>query len=408
MNILLINHYAGSPQHGMEYRPFYLAREWVRMGHTVSILASSFSHLRTSGATSNRAITHEKIAGIDYFWFQTPLYQGNGYKRVINIFSFVLQLYTHKSHIMQHTAPDVVIASSTYPLDMLPAHKLANAAQAKLIFEVHDLWPLTLIELAGMSRHHPFIRLLQWAENFAYRHADRVVSMLPKAKHYMVSHGMADAKFTHIPNGIDIDEWQAEQAELPPTHRSLLDELQQANQFVIGYAGGHNISNALDPLLDAAFLLQAMPITFVLVGQGTEKTRLEKLARQKELYNVRFLPPVLKASIPSLLASMDALYIGWQRSSLYRFGISPNKLLDYMMAAKPIIHAVDAGNDPVADSGCGISVAPEDSIAIANAVRQLVNMTPAARVEIGKNGKNYVLARHDYRVLARQFLEILT
>ena len=46
MNILLLNHYAGTPALGMEFRPYYLAREWVRLGHRVQILAASYSHVR--------------------------------------------------------------------------------------------------------------------------------------------------------------------------------------------------------------------------------------------------------------------------------------------------------------------------------------------------------------------------
>ena len=30
MNILYINHYAGSMKHGMEFRPYYLSREWIK------------------------------------------------------------------------------------------------------------------------------------------------------------------------------------------------------------------------------------------------------------------------------------------------------------------------------------------------------------------------------------------
>ena len=62
------------------------------------------------------------------------------------------------------------------------------------------------------------------------------------------------------------------------------------------------------------------------------------------------LPPVPKAQIPTLLAAIDMAYIGWQQVPIYRFGIAPNKLMDYMMAGVPVLHSVDAGNDPVAES----------------------------------------------------------
>jgi glycosyltransferase involved in cell wall biosynthesis len=105
---------------------------------------------------------------------------------------------------------------------------------------------------------------------------------------------------------------------------------------------------------------------------------------------------------------MDALFLGWNRLSLYRYGISPNKLMDYMMAAKPVIHAVEAGNDPVSESGCGISCAPEDPEAIARAVLDLMRRcTPEERSAMGQRGKDYVLQHHSYATLASQFLEVM-
>lgn len=93
MNILLINHYAGSLQHGMEYRPYYLAREWVKSGHQVTIAAASVSHVRTTPPQLKGAASEEIIDGIRYLWLKTPAYHGNGIPRALNIFSFVAQLY---------------------------------------------------------------------------------------------------------------------------------------------------------------------------------------------------------------------------------------------------------------------------------------------------------------------------
>ena len=206
MNILYINHYAGSPQHGMEYRPYYLAREWVRAGHAVRMLAASYSHVRAqqpdlaamhtaashapngqsgqsshplpgdvvqeaveeAGAKSGRA-TVQHIDGVAYHWYATPAYVGNGVGRVKNIWSFLWQVWLDAPRLARTFEPDVVIASSTYPMDIWVAHRIAKLARkqgkpCKLVFEVHDLWPLSPIELGGMSPKHPFIMLCEAAE----------------------------------------------------------------------------------------------------------------------------------------------------------------------------------------------------------------------------------------------------
>jgi glycosyltransferase involved in cell wall biosynthesis len=391
----------------MEYRPYYLSREWVRLGHNVTVIASSFSHLRTSLPDLKGEITEENIDGIRYVWLKTPNYQGNGAGRVYNMLSFLRKLYSHCEDITKNREPDVVIASSTYPLDIFPAYRISRKAGAKLIFEVHDLWPLSPMELGGMPRWHPFIVVMQVAEDFACRHADQVVSILPGTVEHLVDHGMERGKFTHIPNGVNLEEWSPPWCALPELHAGVLRKMKEAGRFVLGYTGAHGVANSLESFIDTAKVLEDRPVAFVLVGQGQEKENIRHKAESLATKNVFFLPPVSKKTIPFLLDQMDALYIGLQRQKLFRFGVSPNKLMDYMMAGKPVIQAIDAGNDMVADSGCGLTVPPEDPKAIVHALEQLMEMTVEEREAMGARGRDYVLANNDYRVLARRFLQVM-
>ena len=403
MNILCINHYAGTPALGMEYRPYYLAREWVRAGHRVQMLAADFSHVR---ALQPRA-GEETIDGIVYRWFATPPYQGNGLGRVRNIAAFLRAVWADSPRLVREFEPDVVIASSTYPLDIWVARRLARAARAKLVYEVHDLWPLSPIELSGMSRWHPFALLCQAAENTAYRDADVVVSMLPKVQGHMAAHGLDLAKLHIVPNGITLDEWQGDPPPLRADVARHLADARAAGPTVVGYAGSMGQPNALDTLLDATALLRDERLQFVLVGSGHEQARLVQRVQDEGLAHVTFLSPIPKAQVPSFLADVDIAYIGWQRVPIYRFGIAPNKLMDYMMARCAVLHSVEAGNDPVAEAGAGLTVAPGSPAAVAEGLLRLAALPHAERQAMGERGRAFVLANHTYPVLAQRFLDAM-
>lgn len=405
MNILLISHYAGSPRHGMAYRPYYLAREWVRAGHRVHILAADTSHIRArQPELAGMARLDETIDGIEYSWYRTPAYRGNGIRRFGNMAAFVSALYRDGQQLAHAYKPDVVIASSTYPMDIWPAHRIARLAKAKLLFEVHDLWPLSPIELGGMSKWHPFIMLVQQAEDYAYRHADAVVSMLPKVREYMESRGLAPEKLHVVPNGIDPEEWQDNGPGLPQEAGNVLDTLRAQGTAILGYAGTHGVANALGNMLDAARLMQAEKVAFVLVGGGPHKASLQERVLREKLGNTYFLDPVEKRQIPSLLRCFDIAYIGWHRHPLYRFGIAPNKLMDYMMAARPVLHAVAAANDSVREAGCGLTVEPDDPQAAAQGIRTLLALAADERLAMGQRGKAFVLENLTYPVLGQRFL----
>lgn len=405
MNIVFISHYAGSLHYGMACRPYYCGKEWTNMGHDVTIVAASYSHLRTIAPEIQGTYTEEDHCGIRYVWIKTPSYRGNGARRAINIMTFAGQLSRYSGRIARRYRPDVVVAGSTHPLDIVPAHMIARKSGAQLVFEVHDLWPLTPIELSGVSPRHPFMRLLQWAENFAYRKSDKVVSLLPHAAEHMQEHGMAPHKFAYVPNGIDVSEWGSDRAELPAEHREILNELKEQGRFLLGYAGYHGVANALKFFVEALPHLQNHPIDAILVGRGPEKELLQQRAAALGVTNARFLPPIPKVAMPAFYDAMDALYLGWNRKPIYRFGVSPNKLFEYLMAGKPVIHAVEAPGDIVAASACGLSIPPEDPREIAQAVVRLMAMDQSEREAMGRRGRAYVLAHHDYRLLAQQFLD---
>lgn len=404
MKILIINHYFGSPELGMEYRHYYLAKELRELGHEVFIIASKFSHLRQKQPKNVSAFNWTNHCGFPVLWLAGREYSGNGFDRLLNMMDFSFDLWKKSKKIIASFKPDVVYATSPHPFCSYGAARIAKLSKAKFIFETRDLWPLSIIELGSISAKHPLIKLLDHAENYGCQKADKVVSLLPNVHEYM-QHRNADKKWAWIPNGIDPTEWK-NIASLTSDIQKSIEAIKQRAKPIIGYAGTHGLANALDTLLDAA-KLSPQDFEVVLVGNGQERNRLIARIQQEKINNVTCLPAIPKAAIPAFLEEIDIAYIGWHRNPLYRFGISPNKLMDYMMAGKPIVHAVEAGNDPVAEAGCGFTVAPGDANSVRHAILKLTALSHSKRQVMGERGKQFILAKHTYPVLVKHLLEAI-
>lgn len=410
MNILLVNHYAGSPEMGMEFRPYYFAREWVKMGHKVDIIAAEYSHLRRKNPEVEKDFQTEVIDGINYHWIKTNTYEGNGVSRAITMAQFVGKLWLNAKKIVKEFEPDVVICSSTYPLDTFVGQRIRKVSKkkVKLIHEVHDMWPATLIELGGMSKYHPFVVAMQIGENSAYKNSDHVIAMLEYSEPYMQEHGLKEGKFTCIPLGIDLNEWE-DSKPLTQLHQETLKNLKENGKFIVGYFGGHAMSNALDFLLDAAKITgkENDNVHFVLVGDGVEKERLITRVKDENIRNITFLPPINKKEIPSLTIWYDCIYIGTYKNNLYRFGLCLNKMLDSMMAEKPLICSITAPPTWAARCQCGITVESENVKEIVEAINCLYDMALKDRQIMGKRGRLYAEQNFDVTVLAKNIVKIV-
>ena len=410
MNIWYLNHYASPPGNGLPGRPYALARSMALLGHEVINFCAAEHHLRSGRAADdelNRIVVRD---GVKYFQIPARPYQGNGYSRLMNMLDYSgairqLEELVGKGLLAK---PDILIPSCVHLFTFSPARVLAKKMGAKLIFEVRDIWPLSLVELAGVSRWHPLILWMDFLERCAYRNCDAVVSLLPEALEHMGPRGLNRDDFHYIPNGINLDEWTGDGDPLPEEHKESFRCLREQGKLIVVYTGAHGPPNALDQIMDLAEINQNrnVPYHFVLIGDGVEREKLIQRSKEENLSFVTFLPRVTKRQAITAIRAADVCFISLKDVPVFRFGVSPNKLGDYLVAGKPVIYAIKAGNDPVRDAKAGVTVDPYNAAQLDTALQNFTQMSQVERDALGENGRKYALENLDWRVLGQKYADI--
>lgn len=408
MKVLYIDHYAGSDTMGMEFRPHYLARAWRRQGVETTILAADFSHLRQKNPIIRQDLEEKTVDGSRFIFLKAGSYQGNGKDRVLSMVRFVAKGIKYAKKLAETIRPDVVITSSTYPMDTYLGQRIAKLASAKLIHEIHDLWPLSPMYLGGYSKNHPFIRVMQAAENSAYRNSDLVVSILPNIEPHVRGLGF-NVPVVHIPNGLPPEAFPRPGAEPIANEgvKGLVEKLKGQGKYLVGYAGGISVSNAMGDFVRAmAKIKDRDDIAAILIGKGILSDSLAEYKEKKGLSNVYFLDPIPKAEVIGSLRLCDALYLGSQPSPLYQYGVSANKIYDYLLAGRPIINAWDTNHSPLDQLGNTIKAKAADEASIAQAILASQKLTAQDRQKIEEDSQAFVRTHHHYDKLAMDFLHL--
>jgi len=397
-HITIINQYIGSPYHGMEYRNYYLAKNLIELGYKVTLISGSYSHLFSKLPKVKKNFTKENIDGIEYIWVKLPQYKSSkSIGRIWNMLCFAWRL-----NFLKDISPSHIIVSSPSLFPIKYGYKMAKRFKTKILFEVRDIWPLTLVELSNLNNTHPLIRLMSHYEKFAYKKSDKIISLLPTAKEHFETNGMSSEKFVYLPNGIEI-----QQEKLKSLPQTIIDKIPK-DKFIIAYSGTVGIANNLDYLVDVAELLRDnKEIYFIILGQGGEKERLQDRVSSLELNNFLFLEPVSKEQVGVFLELIDVAFISLLPEKIFRFGVSPNKVFDYMYAKKPIIWAIEAGNNLVKDAECGISVPLERVKLLKESILELKQLPLEFLKKLGKNGYNFVTKKHSYRNLSKKLIRVI-
>lgn len=405
MNIWIFNQYAHGPDLPGGTRHYDLGRELVQRGHSVTIFATSFHHYlhRETRLKPGEWWKIEDVNDVKFVWVRTSPYQRNDWRRVRNMAVFALRAWWlgRKLPMLapEIKKPDVVIGSSPHLLTPLAAYMVARYHRVPFVMEVRDLWPQTIIDMGELSASHPITKALQALEKVLYRRAERIITVLPRAHEYITACGIPRDKVVWIPNGVDLSRFSS-----TATSEVLHDD------FRVMYLGAHGQANALDVVIRAAKIVQDRgydKIRFILVGDGPEKPRLIALAKELGLVNVEFREPVPKSEVPQALHEADAFLFNLEKVEVFRYGISSNKLFDYMFIGKPVISSVEAPDNPIEKAGCGFIVPPRDSQALADAVIKLYEMPEEEREAMGRRGREYVEKHHAIPVLADKLERVL-
>lgn len=401
MKCFVISHSGGSPYHGPNMRWYYLGRSLKFHGVETVIISSSYFHKYFSPPKFEGNEKIEFIDGLRYFWLKTRHYRKRGYSQVLNQFDFVRKAL-RKNADLSKEKPDIVVASSPHPFVFFPAWKLAKQTRARLIFEVRDLWPLVLQELGSLPSWHPYVVLLKNTERIAVSKSDLIVSVKPGDYEYFWKHyKLPPSRFAYVPNGFLPDREESDLGKL----NIPIDESGK-KVIRVGYIGSLSLSTyygLCDFIISTAYFVNKGNIEFIIVGDGEKKRELIALSNKVGSSNVKFIGPVPKSSVRKYIKSFDICFLGLEDISAYWYGISCNKLFEYMEAARPIIGSYRTKYDPITEAQCGILVNPDSPEDIADAIKYLINNPDIAK-KMGENGRNYFFQNHDFSVVSQIYL----
>jgi len=405
----IINQYASCPSRGTACRHFMIAREMVKQGYSVTIIAGSGHYFHHKRPESTGIKNEEIIDGVRLIWLQTPRYnQTDQLKRGLGWIIFLLRLFFVRDPKKQK--PDVILHSSPSLIPFLGSYFLSWRNSSKLFFEFRDVWPLTFTEISNYSWFHPVVFIQGWIEKLALKRSSVCLSSMEFGSRRLEELGIDTKKFHWLPNGVQVEDFEIlakrenSAAKRQPSWRS--DE-KISGKFVFGYAGTHGQANALSTIVEAADHLKDEPVHIVFVGDGAERAKLQQHANSLSLDNITFSKRVPKHELPEILRSMDGLLISWHASQIYRYGTSANKLAEYFAAGKPVVQAYSGAADSVEKYEAGITVPAGDAKAMAKAMLQVARAEKSEIDKYSSNARKAARENYTFKSLANRFIKML-
>lgn len=381
-------------------RGYLLMRELARLGHRTVIITSDSNQL-TEVPALDRPYMLQKVDGIDLWWVRTLKYRvAKSARRILSWLDFEWRLLRMPKKDLPR--PDVIVVSSLSLVTILNGFLLRWRFACRLVFEIRDIWPLTIVEEGGYSSKNIFVIALGWVERLGYRHADVIVGTMPNLGEH-VTKVLGDQRPTAcVPMGVD-DTVLADTQSLPAEY---VERYLPRDKFVVVHAGSIGITNALDTFFHCAEALADHPeLHFLVVGDGDLRAHYQ--AKYGYLQNLTFAPKVPKQMVQSVLGKCELLYFSVHVSEVWRYGQSLNKVIDYMLAGKPVVASYSGYPSMINEAGCGTYVPAGDIPALSAEILRYSALSAEERARIGARGREWILANRNYRSLAEGYLEIM-
>jgi glycosyltransferase involved in cell wall biosynthesis len=404
MRILYLSQYFPPEAGATQTRAFEMARNLVRLGHAVTMLAEVPNH--PSGIIppeyGGKLVERSRLEGIDVIrvWVKASPVK-NFRNRMLFYLTYMLDA-SLAGLLLARGRYDLIYASSPPLFVGGAALALSYLRRIPMLFEVRDLWPESAVALGELSSR----RAIAWAtrlEEACYRRSRAIVVVTEGFRRRLMQRGLPGEKIHHIPNGANVDQFQFD----PQGRNRLRQELGLRDKFVVIYAGIHGLAQGLEILVETARRLQSeTQVHFLLVGDGPKKDEIVGLANEYNLSNLTLLDEQPHSAIPAFLSAADAAVIPLHKLEVFKIVI-PSKMFDSWACERPVLLSVDGEARQVMEAaGGGIFVNPEDADALAGAILELRDNPELGR-QMGLRGRRYTEAHYSRQSQAEKLAGIM-
>lgn len=408
-NVWIMNHYAGTTYFDKGGRHYNFAKYLKQAGYEPVVFCANSRHGPAETWFPDDTLWHEHAEeeiGVPFVFVKARTYTGNGKQRVLNMADFYHNVKkAAKEYAAKHGKPDVIYASSVHPLTLVAGIQLAKRFGVKCICEVRDLWPESLVAYGSLKRNSLLARALYTGEKWIYKKADRLIFTM-EGGDYIQEQGWEKAvplsKVCRINNGVDLPAFDANRE----TYQAGDPDLNNPELYTVVYAGSIRRTNNLGLILDAAKEITDPRIRFLIWGDGDELPALRRRVEEEHIENVAFKGQVGKMYVPSIISRADLNLVHWEMSDILRFGVSYNKLFEYLAAGRPIFSTVRPRYSIVEENRCGADTEGFSPKELAAGIQRLASLPPGELDQMGRNARE-AARKYDFRSLTAKLVEVI-
>lgn len=404
--VWIFNHYAHGTYFNKGGRHYWFAKNLLKKGYEPTIFCASTRHNSDMSVDIPGGTYQLKtVEKIPYVFVKATKYK-NGIERIKNMWNFYKNLYPSTAEYgKEYGKPDVILASSVHPLTLLAGIKIAKKYNVPCICEIRDLWPETIVQYGTLKKNSLVAKLLYKGEKWLYNKADKLIFTIPGGKDYVEEIGLSSSKVRYINNGVDLEEYNKNKEEFIYSD----EHLDNPSTFKILYTGSMGVANELTYLVQAAEKVQEKGIDniqFILFGNGSQRGKLKEYIQNKGLTNIVFKEKVEKKFIPNILSKSDLNVFTGKHIPLYKYGLSLNKLFDYIASGKPTLSNIESGYDILVKHDCGKSVKGGSVEALVDGILEFYNMDQKEYDQYCENSLT-AIQNYDFKILTDKLEAII-
>jgi glycosyltransferase involved in cell wall biosynthesis len=403
MKILFFSHYFPPEGNAPANRTYENCRYWTQQGYDVTVItcAPNVPSGIVYDGYKNKLFQRQIMDNIKVVRVWTYIAANKGtIRRIINYLSYMFSSLFSSLFMKK---PDVIIATTPQFFCGWAGLIAARIKNVPFILEVRDIWPES-IAAVGALKNRTLLRLLEWLEIRMYSAAQQIITVGEGYKLKLLEKNVPEEKIRVIPNGIDPEVFQP-----TPSDKQIKQKYKLEGKFVCSYIGTIGMACGLETVLETAKELKKQnnkKIVFMLIGDGAEKEKLQQQAATENLDNVIFTGRVDKELIPPYLSVSDACFIHLKKAELFKT-VTPSKIFEAMAMSKPIILGVEGfAAELLNEAKAGLCIEPENPNQLLNAVKELSH-NPALCNTLGRNGREFVIKKHNRKRLADEYLALI-